>query len=124
MALADIVIADGQSTPVNHTFTYVSTVNNRVTRSDFAAAAETPLYLSIAHNEAKRAGVPVRSHLLRVDRTVLDSDGITPHVANIRLMCDVPNPVLSDALADDFAAYIRNWATSANVRAWLKNSVG
>lgn len=124
MALADITLADGQASPVNHTFTYVGTQNGRVIRSDFSAPAEAPLMLQHAHNESKRAGVAVKSHLLKVEKTVLDSDGITPHVTNIRVMCDVPNPVLSDALADDLAAYIRNWASSSNVRAWLKGSVG
>lgn len=124
MALADIVLNDGQGTPVAHTFTFVSTVNNRIIRADLSASPEAPLTLTHAHSEDKKGGVIVRRHLLRVDRTVLDSDGITPHMTNIRLMADVPNPVLSDALADDLAAYIRNWATSANVRAWLKGSVG
>lgn len=124
MALADITLNDGQGTPVAHTFSYTGTVANRVIRSDFSAAAEEPLTLTMAHSEATRSGVKTKSHLLRIDRTELDSDNVTPHACNIRLMCDIPNPVLSDALADDFAAYIRNWATSANVRAWVKGSVG
>lgn len=124
MALADIILADGQGTPVSHTFTYVGTQNGRVVRSDMAAAAETPLTLTHAHQIGMRNGVKVKSHLLRVDKSVMDADGVTAHAANIRLMADVPVPVISDALADDFAAYIRNWATSANVRAWFKDSVG
>lgn len=124
MALADIVLNDGQGSPVAHTFTYTGTTGNRVIRSDFAAAAETPLLMTHAHSETKISGASAKSHLFRIDRTVLDGDGITPHKANIRLMCDVPNAVLSDALADDLAAYIRNWASSTNVRAWLKGSVG
>lgn len=125
MALADIVLNDGQGTPVAHTFTFVrSEKNNRIVRSDLSASPEVPLELTHAHTEALRAGTKVRSHLLRVDKTVLDSDGITPYATNIRVMADVPNSVLSDALADDLAAYIRNWATSANVRAWLRGSVG
>lgn len=124
MALADITLADGQGTPVNHTFAYIGTTNGRVIRSELAASPEEPLHLTFGHSESARNGVKVRSHLMRIDRTKLDSDGITPHVMNIRLMADVPNPVLSDAIADDLAAYVRNWATSANVRAWLKGSVG
>lgn len=123
MALADVVLADGQGTPVNHTFSYTGTTGNRVIRSDFAAAAEESLTLTHAHSEGKRNGVTVKNHLLRVDCTKLDSDGVNAYQANIRLACDMPNAILSDALADDFAAYIRNWATSANVRAWLKGSV-
>lgn len=124
MALADITLNDGQGTPVAHVFAFTATTNGRVLRSDFSAPAEEPLTLTHAHNESKRGTVKVRSHLLRVDKTILDTDGITPHQANIRLMADVPNPVLTDALADDLAAYIRNWASSANVRAWLRGSVG
>lgn len=124
MALADITLNDGAGTPVAHTFAYVSTANNRVVRSDFAASPEAPITLSMAHNEAKKSGVTVKSHLLRIDKVVLDTDGITPHASNIRLMADVPNPVLSDALADDLAAFIRNWATANNIRAWLRGSVG
>lgn len=124
MALNDIILADGQGTPVDHTFTFVSSVNNRILRSDLSATPETPLTMTHAHTENTRNGVRVRSHLFRIDATALDADGVTPHNANIRIMADVPNPILSDALADDLAAYIRNWATSANVRAWLRNSVG
>lgn len=124
MALADITLNDGQGTPVAHTFAYVRGDGSRVIRSDFAANPETPLTLTLGHQDQKRGGVNGKSHLLRIDKGVLDADGVTVHLPNIRLMSDVPNPVLSDALADDFAAYIRNWATSANVRAWLRGSVG
>lgn len=124
MALADITLNDGQGTPVAHTFTFISATNNRIVRSDLAAAPETPLTFTIAHSENVRNGVKVRSHLARFDRTVMDGDGVTPYAANFRLMGDVPNPILSDSLADDFAAFIRNWATNANVRAWLRGSVG
>lgn len=124
MALADITLADGQGTPVNHTFTFVSTANGRVIRSDLAAPPEAPLTLTHAHSEKKSGSVVVKSHLLRIDRVILDSDGITPYQTNIRLMADVPTAVYSDAAADDFAAFIRNWATSANVRAWLRGAVG
>lgn len=124
MALADITLNDGQGTPVAHTFTYVSSKDGRVIRSDMSAPTEQPLILTHAHSERKVSGKTVRSHLLRVDKTVLDADGITQYPNNIRIMADVYNPVLSDALADDLAAYIRNWATSVNVRSWLRGSVG
>jgi hypothetical protein len=123
MALADIVLNDGQGTPVAHTFTYVSTVGNRVIRADFAAPVEQPIKLSIAHQDQKIAGAPAKSHLARIDLTLLDADGVTPHTANVRMMVDVPNAILSDALADDMAAYFRNWLTSANMRALLRGSV-
>lgn len=124
MALADITINDGQGTPVAHTFVYVGSTGNRVLRSDFAAAAETPLIMTHAHQDSKVGGKPSKSHLYRIDKSILDADGVTVHKANIRIMADIPNAVVSDALADDLAAFVRNWASSANVRAWFKNSVG
>lgn len=124
MALADITLNDGQGTPVAHTFQYVQTSGNRIIRSELAAAPETPVLMTHAHSDTKVGGAAAKSHLLRIDKTILDSDGITPHKSNIRLCADVPNAVLSDALADDLAAFIRNWATSANVRAWMRGSVG
>lgn len=124
MALADITLNDGQGTPVAHTFSFIQNVNGRVVRSDLTATPETPLLMTQGHQDSKRQGVPVKSHLYRIDKTILDGDGVTPHTANIRMMADVPNPIHSDALADDLAAFIRNWATSANVRAWLRGSVG
>lgn len=124
MALADIILNDGQGTPVAHTFQFVTQQNGRVVRSDLSRSPELPLTLTHGHLTAKKGGITVDSHLLRVDDTVLDADGITARQTNIRLMADVPTSVYSDGLADDLAAFIRNWATSANVRAWLRKSVG
>lgn len=124
MALADITLADGQGTPVSHVFTYINSVNGRVIRSDMTQSPETPLLLSLAHSSSTKKGVKISSHLMRIDRGILDGDGITVHAPNIRICADIQDAVYSDGLADDFAAFIRNWATSANVRAWLNNSVG
>ena len=124
MALADIILNDGQGTPVAHTFTYISNVNGRTIRSDMAASAETPLQMTHAHQDGKRSGVVVKSHLFRIDKTVMDADGVTPHTANIRVMCDIPVSISSDSLADDLAAFVRNWITSATFRAFIKGSVG
>lgn len=124
MALADITLNDGQGTPVAHTFTYVASKDGRVVRSDLSRSPELPLTLTHGHMTAKKGGITVDSHLLRFDNAILDADGITARQVNIRLMADVPVSVYSDGLADDLAAFIRNWATSANVRAWLRKSVG
>lgn len=124
MALDNITIADGQGTPENHVFTFISNVNGRVVRSDFSRSPEAPLTLTQAHTSKSVNKVKVTSHLLRIDDSVLDADGVTAHTANIRLMADVPSPIHSDALAEDLAAFIRNWATAPNVKAWLKGSVG
>lgn len=124
MALSDITLNDGQVSPVAHIFAFISSQGSRVIRAELTAPPEAPLTMTHAHSEKKVNGVVVKSHLLRIDKTVLDADGVTPYPSNIRLMADVPVNIYSDALADDLAAFIRNWATSANVRAWLRGSVG
>lgn len=124
MALNDITLNDGQATPVSHTFTFVTQNGSRVIRKDLSAALEQPIHLTMAHSSRKVAGKDLNSHLFRVDITLLDADGVTPYMANVRLAADVPSPIFSVGLASDLAAYIRNWATAANVTAWLKGSVG
>lgn len=124
MALADITLADGQGTPVSHVFSYIATNGNRVIRSDLSAGPETPLLLTIAHSVTTIKGAKGSSHLFRIDRTILDADGVTPLTANARIMIDCPYAIMSDALADDFAAFLRNWSTALTMRLHLKNSVG
>lgn len=123
MALADVTINDGQGTPVAHTFSFISNVNGRVVRSDLTRSPDVPLLLTMAHSESARSGGKIQSHLWRIDNTILDGDGVTAYVNNIRIMSDIFVPVHSDALADDFAAFGRNWLTSANLRAFLRGSV-
>lgn len=123
MALADITIADGLTVPVNHTFVYIDQTNGRVRRSNFGANPETPEYLTIAHQDNKRNGIPIGSHLWRFDSSALDADGITLLPFNCRIAADFPMAIYTDDRADIFAGLLRNWATNANIRAWLKRSV-
>lgn len=123
MALADITINDGQSTPAAHVFAYIGTENGRVVRADLSAGLEQALKLTIGHRVTKSGGNPVDSHLWRIDKTILDADGITPYTPNIRISSDIPRRVYTDALADDLAAFVRNFATADNIRLLLKGSV-
>lgn len=122
MALDDITLDDGQSTPVSHVFQYAGTENKRVVRSDYAADPETPLLLTMGHMQSVRGGVKYDNHLWRLDVTILDADGVTAYVNNFRMMADVARKVLSTDLANDFAAYPSDWLTPANVLAWLRGS--
>lgn len=124
MAFADITLNDGQGTPVAHTFTVISTKDGRVVRSDLAAPPEEPFLMTMAHNQKTVSGQVQKGHLVRWDKTVLDADGVTPHPNNIRIAADIRNAVCTQALAADFAAMIRNWATAENVYALFKDSVG
>lgn len=123
MALADITLADGQGTPVNHVFTYTGTVNNRVIRSELTANPETPITLTMAHSESKKGGVTTKSHMARIDFTILDGDGVA-YTPNIRIVTDIPNPVNSTALQDNLKALAKNFLANAVATGWFQGSVG
>lgn len=123
MALDNVILNDGQSTPVAHTFSYLSQDKGRVIRTDLTRTPDLPLTLTTGHKAGKVSGFDIDSHLQRIDNSITDADGVTILRANIRVMADVPRRIYSDSLADDLAAFIRNWATSANVRAWLRGAV-
>lgn len=124
MALADITLADGQGTPVNHTFAYISSSLDRVIRSELAASAEESNLLTMGHRPMKIGGYAGKSHLARFDLTRLDADGVTQHTANIRVMMDIPDKILSDDLVKDMAAFVRNLFTSAFTTAFARGSSG
>lgn len=124
MALADITLADGQTTPVNHTFAVTSLLDNKVIRSELAADPEESNVLTLGH-AARRMGTCMgKSHLARFDLTRLDADNVTQHVANIRVMMDIPDKILSDDLVKDMAAYVRNLFTAAFAVALARGSSG
>lgn len=125
MALADITIADGQGTPVNQVFAFVGTdKTGRVVRRNLARTPDLPQTLILGHQTQKQNGVATDAHLWKLDDARMDADGVTVRYAGITLTvrCD-PN-IYSDAVADDLAAYLRNYFTAANMRLLMKGSVG
>lgn len=126
MALADIVLNDGQGTPVAHTFAYITTdQNGRVIRKDMARTPDLPLLLTLAHNKVKRGAVLYDGHLFRIDDSLLDADNITVRGASVRVITECDPNIYSDTLvADNLAAFIRNYFSSANMRLLMRGSVG
>lgn len=123
MALADITLADSKSTPANHVFSYVGTVNNRVIRRNLASGVDTPETLTLAHSESTKNGSKVDSHLARIDWTLLDTDG-TAHSPNIRVMMDVPRAVYDQADLEDKVTMLRNLITDVFMVSLASGSVG
>lgn len=126
MALADIVLNDGQGTPVAHTFVYITTdPSGRVIRKDMARTPDLPLMLTIGHNKVKRGTVSYDGHLVRVDDSLLDADNITVRGASVRVIVECDPAIYSDTnVADNLAAYVRNYFSSANMRLIMRGSVG
>lgn len=123
MALEDITLVDSEASPVSHVFSYVGTTSGKVLRADMAASPEEPILFTIGHTARQVNGKTLRSHLARLDWTLLDADGVTPFANNLRLMCDVFDPVLSDALVDNMTACVVDFMTEANMRLLSRGSV-
>lgn len=123
MALADITLVDSEASPVSHVMKYIATNGGKVVRADLAAAVEAPIIFTIGHQVRKVSGRNLQSHLARLDWTVLDSDGVTPYANNMRVMCDIFDPVLSDALVDNLTASLTSFMTEANMRLLARASV-
>lgn len=125
MALADIVINDGQGTPVAHTFAYVGTITNgKVVRKDMSRTPDLPLTLQIGHQTVKKSGQVAEAHLWRIDDSKMDADGVTVRFASVRVIIECDPNIYSDAEADDLAAFVRNYFSSTNTRLLMKGSVG
>jgi len=123
MALADITLVDSEATPVSHVMKYVSQQSGKTIRADFEASVEAPILFTIGHQSRKVNGKTLQSHLARLDWTILDADGITPYANNMRMMCDIFDPVLSDALADNLVTSLVSFMTEANIRLLVRGSV-
>lgn len=124
MALADVTLADGKSTPTNHVFSFIGTTNgSRVVRKNLSAASEEPETLSIDHKTVTKGGVKIDSTLARIDVGVLDSDGLVTYPNSIRIVSEISQKVLSDELIKDLFALARNLITEANALALAKGSV-
>lgn len=125
MALADIVLADSQPTPVNHTFSYVGTdQSGRVVRRNLARTPDLPETLTIGHKVQKVNGINVDSHVWRIDDSVLDADGVTVRKLNLRVMLDCDPAIYSDAKMEDLAAMMTAAFTETFMKSWSRGSVG
>lgn len=126
MALADITLNDGQSTPAAHTFEFVTfDKQGRVIRKDVGRTPDLPLLLTLGHQVQRGAnGKPVEAHVVKFDDARLDADGVTVRTAGVTITFRVDPNIYSDELADDHAALCRNLLTSTFVRALMRGSVG
>jgi len=122
MALADITLTD--ATPTDRVFTFVEMQGNRVIRKDLARAPEIPLVLTFAHQASTIKGAKGFSHLMRLDQTTLDADGVSSYTNNVRVCVDIVNAVLSDTNIDHLRAMIIDCiGTVDEFRAFCKGSV-
>lgn len=124
MALADITLVDSQATPQNHVHAYVATENNLVIRKNLSAPLDEPETLAIGSRDAKVNGEKVRSTLWKLTRGYLDADGVTTRFISCRVIWDVDPKIYTDARMEDVAAEVLSGLTEANVKAYVKGSVG
>lgn len=124
MALADITLADSQSTPVNHVMAYVGTENGLAVRKNLSASLDTPEQYAIGSRDAKANGVPVKTCLRKLTLGRLDADGVTTRYASIREIIEVDPKIHTDALIEDLVTMFRADGTEARCVSYIKGSVG
>lgn len=124
MALADITLVDSQVAPVSHVFSYVTTENGQVVRRNLAMPPDQPETLIMGHKPMKVGGVPVDSHLWRLNQSYLDADGVTVRRMSVRVIWEIDNQIYSDARIEDMAAMCLSGLTETFVKSFTKGSVG
>lgn len=123
-ALANIVLADGQTTPANHTFTVASLQENRAVYYDRSKStqAEQP-YMTLQFVQGRKA-----SDVSRVRGTIVVPlyDAIAGKVINtVPGNFEVIIPGSStQAQRDDIAAYMKNLLAHATTQAMIKSPEG
>lgn len=125
MALADIVVNDSQSTPVAHTYTFISyDKNGRVVRGDLSRTPDLPLTLTVGHKKIKKNGVLVDAHVVDLSNALIDADGITVRNITYRCTAEIDPAVYTDAISDDMITMLHNVMTEVFTRAWARGSAG
>lgn len=116
---SSLVIADGQSTPVDRTFVLTSQDATNSTRIDNSTTLTAPRIMQIKHSVQKlQNGDVVDRHLVSFSHTVLDAANV-PHTLVGNLTLAVPRSTITRANVDDVVAFLKNFTTSSDITSLL-----
>lgn len=120
MAFAnDVVIAD--SVPANQTYSLISMNAGRSLRSNAARPVNEPAVLTISHESIKKTSKNHYRHLVRLDLTELDADGVTPYTGYVYCVIGCDDRVISESHLQDLVIQLKNFLSSGNVTKILHN---
>lgn len=124
MALSNIVLGDGQATPVNRTFeVFTPQVGNSPALLNQKSSGVTKLFerLSMLLRRAEGSSSYRQIITLKVPR-ITDAVNGTTETAHIDITVVIPDGFTS-AMRADLAAYLKNLAASTAVQASIKDVV-
>lgn len=120
MALENVVLVDAAA--ANQTYTMVGGISadGKVIRRNLAISLETPHILTTSHSQQGKGANVTDRHLSRLDRTVLDADGVTPYIGSLYLVGVAPRRVITSAMMWDLYKQLTSrFPNEAALTAWL-----
>jgi len=123
-AATSIIIADGQGTPVNHTFIPSSKDNASVSYQEKTTPhTAAGFYQLLIENNVKKNSPVIRQNIsLAVPIEVLQSDGTYKYDSTCRFSCTFLVPVVAtSSMRADLYAYAKNLLAHAVVQALVKD---
>lgn len=123
MSLAsNIVLNDGQTTPVAHTFSATKVAPDGTERIDTATTIVEPSLFVIKHSPSGKGATVSDRHLCQLSLTKKDALGVSQTLVTNLTVAVPRNVVITRAMINDHLAYVKNFiATSTNVDAILRN---
>lgn len=123
-AFSTITLADGQSTPANHTFTPVSLSEGLAVWNDRAKSVqlEQPYITAKTTRGRSQAAMTRQTFTLNVP-SFNSVEGKLVNTVGARIEILLPGNS-SQAQRDDIAAYVKNFASSSTFSAMVKNMEG
>lgn len=120
---SNIVLADGQVTPVNHTFEPKRIAADTAVFSDRDAATSAGQKQLILGFSATSANRKTDRATMRISMPIEQVvDGVTVVAYTARISCDVVIPEsMTQAQRDDLAAFFKNAAADAVVQGMITN---
>ena len=113
MALAaQLTIAGDSST--TRVYEDVGRADRKTTRKDSTLGVDQPFFLTITHSEESNKGVISDRHLVRFDRTVVDSEDNAATVSFYGVF-SVPRKIITLTHVQDLVTQFKNLLTSGNV---------
>jgi len=115
----NVVIAD--SVPANQTYSLISMNSGKSVRSNAARPVAEPCILTISHEAIKKATKTHYRHLVRIDLTELDVDGVTSFGGYVYIVIGNDSLVITENNIQDLVVQMKNFLTTSNVTKLLHN---
>lgn len=110
--MANVTLADGQSTPVNHTFNVVSSQQGATNPATWAERTAGTMAGEIKLTQLVATNATTRKVTIRLTKPTLDAEGVFSHQSMVS-MTFVISDKETEAGRADLLAYISNYLASA-----------